>query len=610
MTNNVITARKIELLAPAKNADYGMEAILHGADAVYIGAPMFGARAAAGNTIEEIEQLAQFAHQYHARVYVTMNTILQDDDLPKAKELILRLYNIGVDAIIVQDMGLLQLDLPPIALHASTQMDNRTKEKALFLEKAGFSQIVLARELSIHQINEICQAVSTPIEVFVHGALCVSYSGQCYLSNALTGRSANKGTCSQPCRLPYNITDSEGKRVASNQHALSMKDLNRLDNLEELLDAGVSSLKIEGRLKDLTYLKNTVLLYRTRLDEILSRRHEYQRASSGSVRATFVPNLQKTFNRGFTDYFLYGRKDAVWSVDTPKSIGEYIGTVTEVTTKYIRIRLNATLNNGDGLCFMNSRRELEGIQVNRVDGDCVYPLHVPAIKKGTKIYRNSDHSFIKLLSRKTAERKIEATIRLREVENGFLLQMEDEDGFATEIMQPMEKTLAIKPQDETIKSNLSRTGNTIFSIYDVILQISENFFIPSSTLSEWRRQLTDNLLNVRLNGYERQEVHRKPTIHAFPLKELTYLGNVSNQKAKLFYEQHNAKVIQPAFEIQQQTDVPLMFTRHCVKQSLGWCPKEGKGKHPYAEPFFLTNERVNLRLEFDCKKCEMRVYQA
>ncbi len=601
---------KIELLAPARNADYGIEAILHGADAVYIGAPMYGARASVGNGVEDIARLTRFAHQYHACVYVAMNTILEDKDLVQAEQLIYELYEAGADAIIIQDMGILQLSLPPIALHASTQMDNRTADKALFLERAGFSQIVLARELTINEIAEIAGKVTVPLEVFVHGALCVSYSGQCYLSNALTGRSANRGTCSQPCRLPYNIVDSEGRTVARNRHALSMKDLNRIEHIEALMDVGVRSFKIEGRLKDLSYLKNTVSLYRRRIDEILSRRPEYERASVGYSNVYFTPDLQKTFNRGFTDYFLHGRKDSVWSVDTPKSIGEEVGFVLDVTPKYITVSLKTSLNNGDGLCYLNSRGELEGIHVNRVEGNRIFPLSMPNIKKGTQVFRNSDHAFEKLLAKKTAERRITSFIDLYDTPDGFRLVITDEVGYSYEIVHNIEKELAQKEQTDSIVANLSKTGQTIFTVADVRLYLSQDWFIPASLLSQWRRQLTDGLLDERLRNHPRREVHHTPTTHAFPTPRLTYLGNVANSKARTFYAQHHTEVLQPAFELKPQVDVPLMFARHCIKHSIGWCPKEQKTNHRYKEPFFLIHESTRLRLEFDCKACEMRVYKA
>ncbi len=603
----MITARKIELLAPAKNAEFGMEAILHGADAVYIGASKFSARASVGNSIDEIRQLVTFAHQFHARVYVALNTILTDSELSETQKLIHQLYEIGVDALIIQDMGILQLDLPPIPLHASTQMDNRTVDKCIFLEKAGFSQIVLARELTINEISDIAAVVTTPLEVFIHGALCVSYSGQCYLSSALNGRSANRGTCSQPCRLPYNLVDSQGTPIVSGKHLLSMKDLNQSENLEELMDAGASSLKIEGRMKDLSYVKNVVAYYRQRLDKIFTKRPEFIRASSGKSSFSFVPDLQKSFNRGFTNYFIHDRGEQVWSLDSPKSIGEFVGTVTEVTTKYLRLQSKVKLNNGDGLCFLNHKKELSGIHVNRVEGDVIYPLQVPEIKKGAKIYRNNDHDFEKTLSKRTAERKISADIQLIEIDKGFQLVMEDEDGFRANIEYHQSKEIAQKDQSENIKNNLSKTGQTIFQVKSVEIKFSENLFIPASTLSQWRRDITDELLRIRLENYPREVVKHQSTMHSFPTKEITYLGNVANEKAKSFYTQHQSIVKQQAFELENQTDVPLMFTKHCIKQSMGWCPKEKKGQSPYKEPFFLLHDRTKLKLEFDCKVCQMKV---
>ena len=420
----MLKVRKIELLAPAKNLECGIEAINHGADAVYIGAPKFSARAAAGNTLDDIKALAEYAHLYNAKVYVALNTILNDNELRETEALIWQLYNNArVDALIIQDMGITMLNLPPIALHASTQMDNRGADKVKFLEKAGFQQIVLPRELTIDEIHEIAVQVNTPLEVFVHGALCVCYSGQCYLSQALSGRSANKGACAQYCRLPYTLSDAEGEEIMAKKHFLSMKDLNLSENLEELLEAGVSSLKIEGRLKDISYVKNVVAYYRTKLDRIIERHPEYIRSSSGKSSYTFEPNLEKSFNRGFTKYFLHERTNNMWSLDSPKSVGEPIGKITEVTTKYIKINSTKKLHNGDGLCFFNNKKELEGINVNRVEGDNIYPATIPELKKGTYVYRNYDHEFEKLLSKKSADRKIEISIIIKETTFGLEMRM-------------------------------------------------------------------------------------------------------------------------------------------------------------------------------------------
>jgi len=605
----LLKVRKIELLAPAKNLECGIEAINHGADAVYIGAPRFSARSAAGNTFEDIKALAEYAHLYNAKVYVALNTILNDNELKEAEALIWQLYNDAkIDALIVQDMGITMLNLPPIALHASTQIDNRGVEKVKFMEEAGFRQIVLPRELTIDEIHDIAAQVNTPLEVFVHGALCVCYSGQCYLSQALSGRSANKGACAQYCRLPYTLTDAEDEEIMAKKHFLSMKDLNLSENLEELLEAGVSSLKIEGRLKDVSYVKNVVAYYRNKLDTIIKKHPQYIRASSGYSEYTFEPNPEKSFNRGFTKYFLHDRTHNIWSLDSPKSVGEPIGKITEVTTKYIKINSTKKLHNGDGLCFFNNRKELEGINVNRVEGEMIYPASVPELRKGTFIYRNYDHEFEKLLSKKSADRKINTSIEIKEISFGFSLQITDEDDNYAILNFELEKQVAQKDQNENIRNNLSKTGNTIFKVDDVTIDFSGSWFIPASILSEWRRQLTDKLLSVRKINYRQDIVQHKQTTHAFPVRGVTYLGNVMNDKSRQFYVQHQSSVVQSAFEKQAQKNVPLMFTRHCVKQSMGWCPKEGDEKHPYKEPFYLVYNNTKLRLSFDCKNCEMKVY--
>lgn len=600
------TARKIELLAPAKDKETGKQAILHGADAVYIGVDGFSARAAAGNSVEDIAELVAFAHPYNARVYVALNTILYDNELSKVEELIGRLYRANVDALIVQDMGILQLDIPPIPLHASTQTDNRTAAKVQFLEKAGFRQVVLARELSIGDIAEIAAQTTVPLEVFVHGALCVSYSGQCYVSQAMTNRSANRGACAQLCRLPYDLVDADNRIIRKQTHLLSLKDFNQYDNVEKLLDAGVSSLKIEGRLKDVAYVKNVVVAYRQRLDAIFARRPEFIRASSGKSKIDFVPDLSKSFNRGFTDYFSHGRQRDIWSFDSPKSVGEYIGTVKSAARNSLTIHTKTVIHNGDGLCFTD-RNGLNGFRVNRAEGNTVFPAQMPNVNIGTKIYRNHDHEFETRLSKKSAERKIAADIHLTENPFGFTLQITDEDGNHVIIAEPMEKSAAQKPQSENIRMQLSKTGNTIFEIESVNTEFSQQWFIPSSVLGEWRKKLTEKLFAVRRINYRQERAQTAPTAHAFPKKQLTYLGNVSNQKSRDFYARHATKILQPAFEQVAQKNVPLMFTKYCIKFALGWCPRETADKPIYREPFYLTNEKMRLKLTFNCKDCEMLV---
>ena len=606
----MIKPRKIELLAPAKNFECGIEAIKHGADAVYIGAPQFSARSAAGNTVDDIKSLAEYAHLFGAKIYVALNTILGDKELEDARKLIWQLYNDArIDALIIQDMGITMLDLPPIPLHASTQVDNRSIDKIKFLEQAGFTQVVLARELTSLQINEIAAQTNVTLEAFIHGALCVSYSGQCYLSQAISGRSANRGECAQYCRLPYSLMDSEGTVISTDKHLLSMKDLNLSADLENLIDAGVSSLKIEGRLKDVSYVKNTVAHYRSKLDEIINRRPEYLRASSGHSTYTFTPDINKSFNRGYTDYFLNGRKTNIWSVDSPKSIGEPVGKVTEVTTRFFKLNSNLTLANGDGLCFFNTKKELEGFQVNNVDGDKIFPSRLPQIKRGTFIYRNHDHEFEKLLQRNSAERKIDISINLKEIPFGFSLEAIDEDDTQVVLNFEYKKETAKKDQTENIRNNLSKTGTTIFNVQSVNLELSQSYFIPSSVISDWRRQLTDRLIAMRVINYRQPIVKHKQTFHPFPVGKITYLGNVMNESSKQFYTQHKAQVVEIAFERNPQESVPLMFTRHCIKFALGWCVKENKVKHKYKEPFYLLYNNTRLRLDFDCKLCEMRVYR-
>lgn len=602
--------KRIELLSPAKDVNCGKEAILHGADAVYIGAPKFSARAAAGNSVEDIRELCDFAHLYDARVYVALNTILRDEELEETEQLIWELYRAGTDALIVQDMGITRLNLPPIPLHASTQTDNRTPVKVKFLEEAGFSQVVLARELSLNQIREIAEKTTVPLEVFVHGALCVSYSGQCYLSAAIGGRSANRGECAQYCRLPYTMTDADGKVIARDKHLLSLKDMNRSDQLEALLDAGVSSLKIEGRLKDVAYVKNVTAYYRKHLDTVLSRRPEYCRASAGTSTYTFEPVTEKSFNRGFTSYFLHERNREITAFDSPKSLGEPVGTVKEIKGNSFTVAGLTPLHNGDGLAFFNTKGELEGFRVNRVEDNRVYPMHMPTILPKTKLYRNLDQEFEKLLSKPSAERKILVKIELSDNPIGFTLCMTDETDARIMIAFPFEKEPAKREQKDNITTQLSKLGNTPFKVADIQVAMKENWFIPSSLLAEMRRQGVEMLLKNRKTRYAREWVKpaRWKNTNPYPEKQLTYLGNAANREAITFYQTHGVEKIAPAFELEPQKDVPLMFTKHCLRYSMGWCPVYQKEKSPYKEPYYLLYKDTRLRLEFDCKRCEMKVY--
>lgn len=605
--------RKIELLAPAKNIECGIEAINHGADAVYIGANRFGARASAGNSVEDLTKLVEYAHLFGAKVYVTINTILKNEELPEVEHLIWDLYKVGVDALIVQDFALLSLHLPPIPLHASTQMDNRTPEKVKFLQKLGYRQAVLARELTLEEIRKIHAEVPTmPLEVFVHGALCVSYSGQCYASQACFGRSANRGECAQFCRLPFDIVDSNGRIIQRNRYPLSLKDMNQSENLEQLMDAGASSFKIEGRLKDASYVKNVTAYYRKKLDAIFKRRPEYIRASSGYSSFTFTPQLDKSFNRGFTDYFLHGRHSNVCSFESPKSRGEEMGYVKEQRGNYLVVSGTRHFNNGDGVCYLDETGMLQGFRINKVDQNKLYPQERLTIKPRTVLYRNYDQEFEKGLSRSTAQRKLSVEIRLSELPDGFLLTMTDEDGHKIALPLRREKELARTNQKENIKAQLAKLGNTPFEAAEIQVDLSQPYFLPSSLLSEWRRSCVEKLIQIRKISYRQEIALRKeiPAVHYYDGMQLSYLANSMNQASKEFYMAQGACSVAPAFEKEALKGEALMFCRHCIRYMLGWCPTYQKNKSPFLEPYYLVSkDGRRFRLHFDCKNCQMKVYE-
>lgn len=607
----MIKIRQIELLSPARNLECGIEAVKHGADAVYIGAPKFGARAAAGNSLDDISQLVSFAHLFGVKIYVTINVILKDEELSEVRTLIEQLYNRGVDALIVQDMALLQMNLPPIPLHASTQMDNRTVEKVDFLSKTGFQQVVLARELPLERIREIHTACpQVALEFFVHGALCVSFSGQCYASQACFGRSANRGECAQFCRLPFDMVDTEGKVIVRDKHLLSLKDLDLSDSIEDLLDAGVTSFKIEGRLKDAAYVKNVTAYYRQQIDVLISHRKEFVRASSGSSSYTFKPQLEKSFNRGFTHYFLNGRGEGIISPDTPKSIGELIGTVKESRGSCVVVEWKKPFHNGDGICFFDNQKHLHGFRVNRVKGNRLFFLDdVSAfVKSGTTLYRNYDKEFEDLLSTNTAVRKIRTTISLSDVPFGFAFSITDEDGHHVTITLPIAKEKARRSQSERLCEELKKTGNTPFTVDDVNISMSDDWFIPISQVADLRRRLVDELIRVRKINYAVKLSPIVPTRHPFPVSSLTYLGNVMNKESENFYHQHGVQHIEPAFEKQELHSVPVMFTKHCLRYTMGWCPRYQSKESPYKEPYYLVMQHTRrFQLEFDCKNCQMKV---
>lgn len=601
--------RKIELLAPAKDITCGMEAILHGADAVYIGASKFGARAAAGNSIEDISKLVSFAHFYEARVYVTVNTILKDCELEPTVKMIHQLYDVGVDALIIQDMALLKLDLPPIELHASTQMDNRTPEQVKFLQECGLEQVVLARELSLNEIYRIHKACSVRLEAFVHGALCVSFSGRCYASQNCFGRSANRGECAQFCRLSFDMEDSEGHKVIRKKHLLSLRDMNRSGSLEEMMDAGISSFKIEGRLKSVAYVKNITAYYRQKIDEILARRSDYEKSSSGKVHLLFQPDPEKSFNRGFTDYFLHGRDPEITSFDTPKSRGELMGEVIKVDGRSLTVAGKKGFHNGDGICYVD-KDGLHGLRINRAEGNRLYPAVMARVPLHTAVYRNVDNDFEKLLSKATAERKISADVLFKDTSEGFLLQVHDEDGFQASALLKITPELARTPQNENIRRQLIKWGGTLFEPSHVSLQLSKNWFIPSSELAKLRREVLDKLDKLRRQGYQRSLRTIQPSKnYSFYTKTLGFEFNVMNNAAASFYKEHGVENIRPAFEKQRpEGEVPVMFCKHCLRYSMGWCPNCQHGKSPYKEPYYLRmDDGRRFRLEFDCKNCQMIV---
>lgn len=621
---------QVELLSPAKTAEIGREAILHGADAVYIGGPSFGARHNACNSVQDIAGLCDFAHRYHARIFATLNTILHDAELDAARQLIWQLYDAGVDALIIQDMGILQMDLPPIQLHASTQCDIRDADKARFLSDAGFSQIVLARELTIPQIKNIADRVagSATIEYFIHGALCVAFSGQCYISHADTGRSANRGDCSQACRLPYTLTDEKGGVVAFDKHLLSMKDNNQSDNLEALLDAGVRSLKIEGRYKDVSYVKNITAHYRLLLDEIFERRPELAPAASGTSEIFFTPNPDKTFHRGATDYFATGRKQDIGAFDSPKFVGVGLGTVHKVGDSWLEIATSEQMSNGDGINFMK-KREVVGMQLNTVKqvgkaaGSLLVwrcepndPAVLSGLKPGTDICRNRDHAWELALLKKSAERRIGVWATLSETATGLALTYTDADGCSAcaSVDLALEPAKDAARAEQSLREAVAKLGNTLFQAHDVSLSLSQPWFVPASVINGLRREAVEKLEAARLAAWARPE--RKAAVEppaVFPQKELSYLANVYNALAWDFYKQHGVEVIEPAYEAhQEEGEVSLMITKHCLRFSYNLCPKQAKGVKGVmgqvrADPMILKSGDETYTLKFECRPCEMHV---
>lgn len=630
--------RKLELLAPAKNLECGKAAIDHGADAVYIGAAKFGARASAGNSLDDIRELCLYAHQFGAKVYVTVNTIVYQDELEDTRALLRALTEMRVDALLVQDMAVLDLlpkDLKPLpALHASTQTDNRTAEKVAWLHGLGFERIVMARELSLTEIKTIHQTVpDVQLEGFVHGALCVSYSGVCYASQYCFQRSANRGACAQFCRMKFDLIDAQGREIEHQRHLLSLKDLCQIDHLEEMADAGICSFKIEGRLKDVEYVKNVVSAYSKRLNRIIEKRgDDYCRASLGRVTYYFEPDLKKTFNRGYTDYFLHRRQPYIYSPDTPKALGEYVGKVKEIRRGSFNVAGTASFANGDGLCFINDEHELEGFRINRAEGNRLFPLRMPDnLRPGAALYRNRDEAFSKLLKGKTAERKIPITLTLSVTEKGFALSATGQGIKPTCQVLEMDKQKAMKPQRDNILRQLGKLGDTPYLADVIELEgQADAYFIPSSALATLRREVVQAIELERPNEVETPSVHPSVSPTASPVRKpggtlawqpeyhkFTYLYNIANTLSKSFYQREGLSNAADAYEVSQGADegskrndsVLVMQCRHCLRYSLGYCVKRG-GKQPtWKEPLYLRlGDGRRFRLEFKCDECQMNIY--
>lgn len=602
--------RSIELLAPARNADVAIAAIKCGADAVYIGAESHGARVAAGNSVEDIARVVEYAHKFFARVYVTLNTIIYDDEIHGVERLITRLYDIGVDALIVQDMGVLRMKIPPIALHASTQCDTRDALKAKFLQDVGFSQIVVARELSLDEINEIYKNIDVPIEAFVHGALCVSYSGDCQASYVALGRSANRGECAQMCRLPYTLIDFDGNKLIEDKHLLCLRDMNRGSYISEMIEVGVSSFKIEGRLKDVGYVKNIVSYYRRAIDRVIAANPDkYCRASQGVSIYNFDPNPIKSFNRGFTSYFLTGNDTKIASIDTPKSIGEFVGRVKSVgLNNIITAELSCVLNNGDGIVYFDKNRVLTGFRLNKIQGNKLYPAGTVKIMPGTRLYRNNDKNWNELILQDGVSRLIDVEMRLSKSDNNICIEIRDDIGHCVAESIKIDLATSHTPQEETRKRVLAKLGNTIYRAVKVEDKVGD-YFIPVSLLTDLRRRAIARFDVCRVESYKRD--YRKTESNEAKLPQgisLSYHDNVSNHLAESFYKSHGALEIERAIEQDDSSNInkTVMTSRYCIRRELGQCLKTSNGKK-WKAPLFLLSASHKFRLEFNCQKCRMSV---
>ena len=603
---------KIELLLPAKDLPTGKTAINHGADAVYIGASAFGARQAAGNSLQDLEALVQYAHLYGSKVHVTVNTLLYDNELDGARKLLWDLYNIGVDAVLIQDLGLLKLDIPPIALHASTQCHNHSVERIQFLEKLGFSRVVLARETDLETVRQMHQQSNIELEAFVHGALCVCYSGQCYISRMMTGRSGNRGECAQICRTRFDLQDANGKTLIRNKHLLSLKDMCRADYIETMMNAGIVSFKIEGRLKNESYVKNVTAFYRQKLDAILEGHPEYQHVGSGVTPFFFIPDVQKTFNREYTSYYIDGYRDPVGSMssfDTPKAIGEPIGTLEQINGKYYFEHADQrSVSNGDGLCFINGDGELEGFLVNGVEGNRIIPQKPLSRFQKVKLYRNIDKNFEKILSGKTAERKIAVDMLFEELADGVRLTMIDEDGCTVRVGENVEMAPAQQPEKmaETMRTALSKLGGTPFEARSINIPTC-TAFLRAGFINELKSKAVEQLMEERVRYFRPEDVHREYCPEKL-FQRADYLRNITNEAHKSVYEDFGATDIEYGLDkTEDYAGKAVMTCKYCLRYELGWCHRRIDGSKAPNDPLFLVSGKRRFRLEFDCGKCEMRV---
>jgi 23S rRNA 5-hydroxycytidine C2501 synthase len=602
---------KVSLLAPARSLESGIVAVNHGADEIYIGAPKFSARQAAGNSIEDIAALVQYAHKFRVKVYVALNTLLFDSEMEDALNLIWQIYHAGADALIIQDMGLLELDLPPIPLHASTQANNVSLDHIQFLESAGFSRVILARELSIPEITAIRQHTTISLECFVHGSLCVSYSGQCYLSHAIGNRSANRGECAQPCRLNYNLVDGNNQVLVENKHLLSLRDLNLSEYVPQLFEAGATSLKIEGRLKDDAYVANVVSYYRQKIDDFLANNSAYRKSSLGSVTTQFTPDIDKTFNRRYSQYFIQSRSNQeITSYNTPKSMGKRMGTLTKVTPGYAEIDSAEPFRNGDGICFFTADGQLQGTYINEVDGAKITPANFVDWQVGTEIYRNLDTAFEKSMQIDKTKRRISCKIQIESHGESlvFTAIIPEEDLIASMEVSDFSPATNAERALVMCDQQMRKSGNTIFEVTDVTLNTSVAPYFSAAQLNDIRRSLLEKLESVLVDSYHRVECPVLKTEHPYPISLIDYNGNITNEKAKAFYKRHGADLLRWAPEKWgYKGGEVLMTTKYCLKYSLGWCKIHQKPITEVSEPLFLTHENQRFRLDFDCKKCVMKV---